>query len=156
VNRAGPIPYGPDRKDPPWRWGSFLIGVASFVALAWIATLGGINLFGFWWIIAVVLGVLFSMRAGRSSPWVEEAEAPSTAPLAAAVSRVRPREFGPVWWAVYSVVVRSPVALGDFVLTTGWRLSGGFWNGNGGRRSGSSVDQVDHAERMPAPDRRRF
>jgi hypothetical protein len=155
VNPAGPIPYGPDRKDPPWRWGSFLIGVASFTVLAWIATLGGINLFGWWWIVAIVLGVLFSMRAGRASPWHEE-EPPSTAPLAAAVSRVRPREFGPIWWAVYSILVRAPVALGDFVLTSAWRLGGGLWNGAGTRRSGDLVDEIDHPDRLPAPDRRHF
>lgn len=178
MTRAGPIPYGPERKDPSWRWGSFLIGVASFAVLAWIATLGDIDLLGWWWLVTIVLGVLFSLRSGRAwaagdvaeirqsralPPTVEVTGQPgSTYVLLEAGkgkggARVKPREFGPFWWALYSLAVRAPVALGDFVLTSAWRASGGFWNGGSASRGQlEELDQVDHAEELPQPDRQRF
>ncbi len=72
-------------------------------------------------------------------------------------AQVRPREFGPFWWAVYSIFVRAPVALGDVVLTACWRLVDGLW-------STSSVDAqqevqmeaFDYAAELPPPDREKF
>jgi hypothetical protein len=179
VNRAPSIPFGPERKDPPWRWGSFLIGIASFVVLAWIATLGGVNLFGFWWIVAVVLGFFFSLRSGRAWSRGEMRDLDETRKVAPTVDvrgqagstylllepakvrgpKVRPREFGPFWWALYSLFVRAPVALGDFVLTSIWRFTGGFWNSSGSAARAWEIEQaaqVDYPSDLPDPDRERF
>ncbi len=175
---GGSIPFGPERKDSPWRWGSFLIGVASIVVLAFIATLGGINLIGWKWLLAVIIGFLFSMRAGRAwsqgrgreidpprtiEPTVDvRGQAGSTYLLlspakASSAGRVRPREFSPGWWALYSIVVRAPVALGDFVLTIVWRLSGGLWDGNSSAALRQfQMDQYEHADRPSDPGGDRF
>lgn len=173
------IPFGPDAKDPPWRWGSFLIGVAGFAVLAAIATLGGIWLIGWWWLVAVGLGLLFSARSGRawargrppeanfaktSHPTVAvEGKAGATYVLleparAPRGSKVKPNELGPVWWAIYSLVVRAPVAFGDFLLTIFWRFTGTFWSNSAGSPSDRSlqIDQFDAPGRMPPPDRDTF
>ncbi len=180
MSRGRSIPFGPERKDPPWRWGSFLVGVASFAALAFIATLGGINLIGWWWFVAVVLGYLFSLRTGRA--WAQgrgrEIDPPRTVHPTVDIrgqqgstylvmepvkvkssgggSKVRPREFTPFWWALYSVVVRAPVALGDFVLTIAWRLSSGVWAGNGNALKQFQMDQIDRPDNPGATDREGF
>lgn len=178
--RRVPIPFGPERKDPPWRWGSFLVGVAGFVLLAWIATLGGINLIGFWWFFFIVLGGLLSVRSGRAwvsgdvQELVHRAKVQPTVdvrgqsgstyvlmePAKVRGPTVRPREFGPLWWALYSVAVRAPVALGDAVLTTAWRLSSGLWSsGSSAAARQMELDyaaQIDHPEDLPSPDRERF
>ena len=177
MSRPGSIPFGPERKDPSWRWGSFLIGVAAFVLIAWVATLGGINLFGWWWIVAVVLGVVFSARSGLAwtrgevqdvvsaartvQPTVDvRGQAGSTylllEPAKAKGPKVRPREFGPMWWALYSVVVRAPVALGDWVLTLAWRAGGARNASAAALRQRVQMDQIDRLEDLPDPDRERF
>lgn len=181
MNRRAPIPFGPERKDPPWRWGSFLVGVASFALLAWIATLGDINLIGFWWFFSIVLGGLLSIRSGRAWASGEVAELVQRRTVQPTVDvrgqggstyvlmepakvkggpKVRPREFGPLWWALYSVTVRAPLALGDAVLTSAWRLSNGFWSGGSSAAARQyeleHMDEVDHPENLPSPDRERF
>jgi hypothetical protein len=176
VDRPSAIPLGPDRKDPPWRWGSFFIGLASFAVLAWLATLGDINLLGWWWFVSVVLGVLFSLRYGTAwrrgevpselrrvrQPTVDvRGQAGSTyvlleSPKGGGRRGVRPREFSPGWWALYSIVVRAPVNLGDLVLTLGWRAFGGFRNGGTSALAHELEDGVDYAEDFPRPDADRF
>lgn len=178
MSQPGTIPFGPERKDPSWRWGSFLIGVAAFVFLAWIATLGGINLFGWWWVVAVVLGAMFSARSGLAwtqgkvqnlaaaartvEPTVDvRGQAGSTyvvlEPARAKNSpKVRPREFGPVWWALYSIVVRAPVALGDWVLTMAWRAGGSRNAGAAARRQRIQMEQIDPFDNLSDPDREKF
>ena len=177
MNRSTPIPYGPEYKNSTWRWGAFLIGVASFAVLAWIATLGGIDLIGWTWFVSIVLGVLFSVPAGRA--WargeVDEIASSRTVPPTVDVrgqagstylllspakvkgARVRPREFGPVTWALYSVAVRAPVALGDFVLTLVWRRLGGF-RGSGSASLAHQLesDQIDDPDELPPPERQTF
>ena len=173
MNRAEGMPFGPELKDPLWRWGSWLIGVVAFLGLAWLATLGGIDLIGFYWFVALVLGVLFSLRTGRAwqrgerperhfakviQPTVDvKGQAGSTYVLmepARSSKKVKPREFGPLWWTLYSIVVRAPVALGDVVLTLGWRLLGGLGNGGGSAALARfQMDRIDHPERVPPPDR---
>lgn len=170
------IPFGPDHKDPPWRWGSFLVGVAGFVALAAIATLGGVWLIGWWWIVAVVLGYLFSARSGRA--WAhgrvpESSFSVKAQPTVAVEGKagatyvllepsktkvnVRPRDFSPGWWALYSVVVRAPVAFGDFILTIFWRFTSGFWGSSSTSSERSlQIDHVDLTNRMNPPDSERF
>jgi hypothetical protein len=170
------MPFGPDLKDPLWRWGAFLIGVDSFIALLAIATLGGIMLIGWWWFVALVLGLLFSMRTGRAwgqgerpaasftraiQPTVDvKGQAGSTYVLmepARASKKVRPREFGPLWWTLYSVVVRAPVALGDVVLTLLWRAFGGLGgSGSESLQRSMQLERIDQAESMPQPDRDTF
>lgn len=177
MSRPTTMPLGPDRKDPPWRWGSFFIGVASFVVLAWLATLGGINLIGWWWVVSVVLGVLFSLRYANAwrrgdvppehrlvrQPAVDvRGQAGSTyvlvdAPRGGGGGRgVRPREFSPGWWALYSVAVRAPVNLGDLVLTLGWRTFGGVRTGGTSALARELDDGVDYVEDLPRPDGDRF
>ena len=173
------IPFGPDHKDPPWRWGSFFVGIAGFAVLAAIATLGGIWLIGWWWIVSVVLGLMFSARSGRA--WAQgrvpevtfskkypptvavEGKAGATYVLLEGAkipkgSKVKPREFGPVWWAAYSITVRAPVAFGDFILTIFWRFTSGLWGNSSGSPSERNiqVDQFDVPARMPPPDRDLF
>ncbi len=174
------IPFGPEHKDPPWRWGSFLVGVAGFAVLAAIATLGGIWLIGWWWFVSVVLGVLFSLRSGRawsrgrvpessfsttSHPTVNvEGKAGATYVLlegakSPKASRVKPREFSPGWWAAYTVVVRAPVAFGDFILTVLWRFAGGFfWSSSTGSPAehGLLLEQYDVPSRNRPPDDESF
>jgi len=176
VNRLEPMPFGPDLKDPLWRWGAFLVGVDSFIALLALATLGGIWLIGWWWFVALVLGVLFSLRTGRAwrggerpaasfskviQPTVDvKGQAGSTYVLlepARAAKRVRPREFGPLWWALYSLFIRAPVALGDVVLTLAWRAFGGFGSaGSAALQQSVQLERIDHPERLPPPDRDTF
>lgn len=175
-----PIPFGPETKDAQWRWGAFLVGIAAFAALVWIATLGDIDLIGWWWVFALLLGGLFSIRSGRA--WSRgEAAVPEPShgtPTALRVSgapgstyvildggrgrhgvRVRPRELSPFWWALYSLVVRAPVALGDFVLTLAWRVTGGVGGGSGValRRSlERDHERADLDDSFVDPDRERF
>ena len=160
--RAVRIPFGPDFKDPPWRWASFLMGVAAFVALLAIATLGGIWLIGWWWFFAIFLAIVLSLRSGRA--WARGLPPQSTfavigerAAEAPRRAQVRPREFGPFWWAVYSVFVRAPVALGDLVLTVGWRLADGLWS-TSGVDSGQDlqIDELDYTSDLPQPDKDTF
>jgi hypothetical protein len=149
VSRARPIPFGPEWKDPPWRWGAWMLGVVGFVALLAITTALKVNVLGWWSFVFVVLGYLLSIRSGRSwsrgrqpdrhfsprhtTPSVDvQGQAGSTyvlvsPPRSAHGGFVRPRELSPGWWALYSVVVRAPVALGDAVLTTVWRFTRNFW-----------------------------
>jgi hypothetical protein len=71
--------------------------------------------------------------------------------------RVRPREFGPVMWALYSVFVRAPVALGDVVLTLIWRAFGGLGSAvSGALQRSVQLERIDHAEQLPPPDRDTF
>ena len=162
MNRLRPIPFGPDYKDPLWRWASFLMGVATFVVLIALATWGGIVLFGWWWLVAVVLAMLFSLRSGRA--WARGTPPLTTFALvdergveAPRRAQVRPREFGPFWWAVYSLFVRAPVALGDVVLTAFWRLVGGLWSTQGPEpQEEVRIDSLDYAGELPPPDRERF
>jgi hypothetical protein len=70
---------------------------------------------------------------------------------------VRPESFSPFWWALYSILVRAPVALGDVVLTLLWRSFGGL--SGGGSNSlwrGFQMDQIDHPDRIRSPDDETF
>ncbi len=182
MNRGGPIPFGPEFKDPFWRWGSFLIGVCTFVLLAWIATLGDINLIGFWFFLFLILGAALSARSGLAwrrgdlptgsskktkDPVVDiRGQAGSTYVVidrggggGGGGGRVSPKQFSPLTWALYTIFVRAPMALGDAVLTAGWRAGGGL--GNGGstlvrRFDMEQLDQLDQRENLPRPDRERF
>ena len=173
------IPFGPDHKDPPWQWGSFLVGVAGFAVLAALTTLGDIWLIGWWWFVFVILGLVFSARSGRQ--WARGRASESISPRqthptvavegkagatyvlmeparAAKGSRVKPREFSPGWWAAYSVLVRAPVAFGDFILTIFWRFTAGLWGNTAGSPSseGLQIDHVDVPNRMSPPDNETF
>jgi len=172
VNRVEGMPFGPEFKDPMWRWASFLVGVDTFIALLALATLGGIMLMGFWWFLTLVLGILLSWRSGKAwrdgiqperhfakviQPTVDvKGQQGSTYVLlepARGSKGVRPREFGPFWWSLYSVFVRAPVALGDVVLTVAWRLLGGFRNGSSSAALARfQMDRADNSERLPPPD----
>jgi predicted tellurium resistance membrane protein TerC len=160
-----------------WRWGAWAVGVVTFLALVWIATLGGIDVvLNFWSIVLLVFGVLMSMRSGRAwkrgerperhftrevHPTIDvQGQAGSTSGLRApgrAGRRVKPEELSPFWWTLYSVVVRAPVALGDIVLTLLWRWFGGA--GGGGTAAlwrGFQVDQVDSSDRVRSPEDEKF
>lgn len=174
-----PIPFGPEAKDPLWRWGSFAMGVVGFVLLVWLMTLFDTLFLG--WsrliLLAFVAGLL-SLRSGRHWTLGREPErtfAKKVSPTVAIdgkpgatyvlmepakatkTTRVKPRELGPGWWALYSVVVRAPVALGDVILTAIWRVVGGRWEATGiGRPRNVESDDFDWADELPKPDRRSF
>lgn len=161
-----------------WRWGSFAMGVVGFVLLYWLMTLFGTLFLGWQRIlILTVIATLLSLRSGRRwrsgrepdrsytktvHPTVavegkpgatyvllEPAKGPKGGP------RVKPEEFGPIWWAVYTIAVRAPVALGDAILTTFWRLGERFDPGaSRGRNVGS--EDTDFLNDLPDPARRQF
>lgn len=170
------IPFGPETKDPPWRWGSFLVGVVTFVVLFEIARLGSPWLLGWWSIVFVILGYLLSARSGRAwargVPHRQESSKkrqPTVAiegregatyvllePGKSLKPRVKPREFSPGWWALYSAVVRAPVALGDFVLTLFWRFTSSFWATSSATEQALQFEHPDLSSRMDSPDRDTF
>ncbi len=173
------IPFGPDYKDPPWRWGSYAMGIVGLCLLVWVMTLFSLLPLG--WgrlIILTVIALLLSARAGRRWTLGREPERsfarkvqPTVAidgkpgatyvlmePAKATKSaKVKPRDFGPVMWALYSVVVRAPIALGDYLLTVIWRVVAGRWEatGIGGARDVDNED-FDFASELPPPDRQTF
>lgn len=168
MNRRGPMPFGPEHKDTLWRWASFAIGLAGFVVLIWVATLGAVSLFGVRWLMLVVAGGLLSVRAGLAwrrgeardlgsrtrtvQPTVDiRGQAGSTYLVMEKPRgpRVGPREFSPFWWSLYSLFVRAPVHLGDAVLTAIWRGRPGWINGG----SANLARQFDQ-EQMDRHDRR--
>jgi hypothetical protein len=126
-----------------------MMGVVGFVALLAIASALKVNVLGWWSFVFVVIAYLLSIRSGRSwshgrppdrhfsparaTPSVDvQGQSGSTYVLVSPPRShdgrfVRPRELSPGWWALYSVVVRAPVALGDAVLTTVWRFTRNFW-----------------------------
>lgn len=146
MNRGAPLPFGPQVKDPLWRWGSWAVGLVAFFALAWVATLGGIGVFWHMWsLVLLAFGVAMSFRTGRAwqqgerverhfakevHPTVDVKGQPGSTYIlmepARGGGRVKPESFSPFWWALYSIVVRAPVALGDVVLTLAWRTLGGL------------------------------
>lgn len=171
------IPFGPEYKDPPWRWGSFLVGVVGFVALLALATLFDVWLLGWWSVVFIVLGYLFSARSGRawargrvpessfgktSHPTVAvEGKAGATYVLMESAKAgkgptPKPREFGPFWWSIYSLFVRAPVAFGDFLLTVFWRFTSTFWSTSPGSPSERNIEHLDFPARMPPPDQEKF
>jgi predicted tellurium resistance membrane protein TerC len=156
-----------------------MVGVAGFVALVALATLNIRWVIHFWWFMFIVVGVLLSARSGRawaqgrtpeasftrtSQPTVAvEGKAGATYVLLEPVkapkgSRVRPRDFSPGWWAAYSVVVRAPVAFGDFILTIFWRSTAGLWGSSGttAAERKMQIEHVDFPDRLTAPDRESF
>ena len=174
-----PIPFGPDAKDPMWRWGSFAMGVVGFILLLWLMTLFDTLLLG--WsrlLVLIVIAVVLSLRSGRRWTLGREPEGsfskkvPPTVAIegkpgatyvlmepakATKSARVKPRELGPGWWALYSVVVRAPVALGDVILTAIWRVVGGRWEATGmGRGRNVASEDFDLATELPPPDKQRF
>ena len=70
--------------------------------------------------------------------------------------RVRPESFSPFWWALYSILVRAPVALGDVVLTLGWRWFGGLGGSSNALWRGFQMDQVDHPDQVRSPEDEKF
>ncbi len=173
MNRGEPLPFGPQFKDPLWRWGAWPVGVVTFGALLWLATLGGIDfVMHFYSIVMLVFGVLMSMRFGRA--WKRgdrperhfarqvhptgdvQGQAGSTYVVlepARVARQVKPESLSPFWWALYSVLVRAPVALGDVVLTIGWRTLGGLGgSSNAALLRGFQMDRVDPSEQMPSPE----
>lgn len=172
------IPYGPELKDPMWRWGSFAMGVVGFVLLYWLMTLFDTLLLGWQRIIilAIIAGIL-SLRSGRlwaAGRMPARGRAKKVSPTVAVegkdgatyvivepgkgpkASKVKPEEFGPVWWALYTIVVRAPVALGDVILTTIWRLSGKFDASGVGRGRNVDSEDVDFLSDLPDPAQRQF
>lgn len=172
------IPYGPEFKDPMWRWGSFAMGVVGFVLLYWLMTLFGTLLLGWQRIIilAIIAGLL-SLRSGRLWAAGRPPERGHTRKVHPTVAvegkagatyvilepgkgpkppKVEPDEFGPIWWAVYTILVRAPVALGDVILTTLWRLSGKFDASGVGRGRNVESEDVDFLNELPDPAQRQF
>lgn len=172
------IPYGPQFKDPMWRWGSFAMGVVGFALLYWLMTLFSTLLLGWQRIIilAIIAGLL-SLRSGRLWAAGREPERGGTKKVHPTVavegkagatyvivepgkasrgSKVKPEEFGPVWWTLYTILVRAPVALGDAILTTLWRLSGKFDASGVVRGRNVESEDVDFLDELPNPGQRQF
>jgi predicted tellurium resistance membrane protein TerC len=153
------------------------VGLVAFFALLWIATLGGVSLLlHFWTLVLLVFGVLLSFRFGRAygrgeplerhfskqiHPTVDVHGQPGSTYVllepARTGRRVRPEGFSPFWWALYSILVRAPVALGDIVLTIGWRTLGGLGGtGSGALWRGFQMDRIDHPDGGRSPDDETF
>lgn len=172
MSHREPLPFGPELKDPLWRWGAWAVGVVTVVALLWLATLGDVNLLlHVYTLVLLVFGVLMSMRTGRAwqrgerperhfgkvvHPTVDVQGQPGSTYVlvepARTGRRVRPDQLSPFWWALYSVVVRAPVALGDVTLTLGWRWLGGLGAGGAALTRGLQMDHLDHPDRVRSPD----
>lgn len=175
------IPFGPELKDPPWRWGSFAMGIVGFILLVWAMTLFETLFLGWFRLIfLVVLALALSARSGRRWLQGREPERSFTKTVHPTVNvegkpgatyvilepaksgggkgaKVKPRDFGPGWWALYTVVVRAPIALGDVMLTLLWRLLGGRWEAGAiGRSRNVASEDVDFANDLPRPDRQAF
>ena len=171
------IPFGPESKDPTWRWGSFAMGVVGFILLFWVMTLFETLFLGWFRLFfLVVLALLLSARSGRR--WLQGREPERTftktvhptvnvdgkpgstyvflepAKGGGRAAKVKPRDFGPLWWTLYTVVVRAPVALGDVMLTTFWRLLGGRWQAQSGTGAPSvTSEDFDYSAELPRTDR---
>lgn len=177
MNRGAALPFGPEVKDPLWRWGAWAVGVVAFLLLLWIATLGGVSLlWNFWALVLFVFGVAMSFRAGRAwqrgerlerhfarqvHPTVDvQGTSGSTYVLlepARTGGKVKPEHFSPFWWALYSILVRAPVALGDVVLTLLWRTFGGLGgSGTSALLRGFQMDQLDQTDRGRSPEDETF
>jgi hypothetical protein len=176
VSRRVPLPFGPELKDPLWRWGAWCVGLVAFFFLLWVGTWGGVTLvWHVWSLVLLIFGVLLSFRFGRAfargeilerhfakqvHPTVDVQGQPGSTYVVLEPARrggkVRPESFSPFWWALYSIVVRAPVALGDVVLTLGWRWFGGLGGGNGSLWRGLQMDQMDHPDKIRSPDDERF
>jgi hypothetical protein len=144
MNRSRKVPLGQDLKDLPWRIGAWFVGFLTFVILLQVFTGGSASLFGWWqrlllFLVGVVLsypyvrdwrrGEVIAGKAVADEPTVAvEGKEGSTYVVLQLGQRgartVRPRELNPGPWALYSVVVRAPVAVGDLVLTYFWRMAG--------------------------------
>jgi hypothetical protein len=153
------------------------VGVVAFLLLLWIATLGGVSLlWNFWALVLFVFGVAMSFRAGRAwqrgerlerhfarqvHPTVDvQGTSGSTYVLlepARTAGKVKPEHFSPFWWALYSILVRAPVALGDVVLTLLWRTFGGLGgSGTSALLRGFQMDQLDQTDRGRSPEDETF
>jgi hypothetical protein len=176
MSRGLPLPFGPQLKDPLWRWGAWCVGLVAFFFLLWVATWGGVQLvWHMWSLVLLILGVFLSFRFGHAygrgeilerhfakqvHPTVDVHGQPGSTYVvlepARSGRRVKPESFSPFWWALYSIVVRAPVALGDIVLTLGWRWFGGLGGGSGSLWRGLQMDQMDHPDRIRSPDDETF
>jgi hypothetical protein len=177
VNRGAPLPFGPEVKDPLWRWGAWAVGVVAFAMLVWIATLGGVSVvWNFWALVMFIFGVLMSFRTGRAwkqgerlerhfarqvHPTVDVQGQPGSTYVVLEPARtggkVRPEHFSPFWWALYSLLVRAPVALGDVVLTLLWRTFGGLsGGGTAALMRGFQMDRVDSDDPIRSPEDETF
>jgi hypothetical protein len=152
------------------------VGLVAFFFLLWVGTWGGVTLvWHVWSLVLLIFGVLLSFRFGRAfargeilerhfakqvHPTVDVQGQPGSTYVVLEPARrggkVRPESFSPFWWALYSIVVRAPVALGDVVLTLGWRWFGGLGGGNGSLWRGLQMDQMDHPDKIRSPDDERF
>jgi len=157
-----------------------MMGVAGFIGLLWLMTLFDVLLFGWWRLFfLIVIALLLSVRSGRAWTMGREPDSGGTrtthptvavegkagatyvmlepAKAGGKAPRVKPREFSPVWWALYTVVVRAPVALGDFLLTAFWRVVSGRWEA--GASAGERTvppEHFDYPSQLSPPDRERF
>ena len=176
------IPFGPEAKDPLWRWGSFLMGIVGFALLLWLFVPSFGLLLGPWRVaLLIVASLLLSFRSARRWAQGREPERSFTKTVHPTVNvegksgatyvmlepaksggprsvKVKPRDLGPGWWALYTVFVKAPMALGDAVLTAIWRPLGRRWeaSGIGIRRSGDAAEEIDFIDNLPNPGRRQF
>lgn len=172
-----PIPFGPDVKDPMWRWGSWIMGMVGFILLFWVVSPSHTLFLGLWRVsLFVILALVLSARsahhwhqgrepertfARKVQPTVAIDGKPGATYVllepakATKVAKVRPRELGPIWWALYTVFVKAPMALGDAILTGIWRAVGARFEAVSGGRNVVTED-FDFAQELPKPDKNTF
>jgi hypothetical protein len=70
--------------------------------------------------------------------------------------RLRPKELSPGWYALYTILWRFPVMIGDYVLTGAWRVAHRIWGFNGTPRLGDLARPQPEPDRETPPDRDLF
>lgn len=174
------IPFGPEAKDPLWRWGSFLMGIVGFILLLWLFSPQHGLLFGFWRVgMLVVFSLLLSFRSAHHWAQGREPEKSFSRTVQPTVNidgkpgatyvmlepakgggratKVKPRDLGPGWWALYTVFVKAPMALGDAILTAIWRPLGRRWEASGiGIRRSTGGENVEFGDNRPPPGNQHF
>ncbi len=174
---------GPWRKSAAWRGASFMLGFAILLLVVdW--ALGSRLEIGFGRLVTIFIvgGLTLSVPYGLA--WFRgELPAPPRADAAIPITparvegerghtyvivnpapggggggmkrAVRAKELGPGWYAVYTLVWRWPVLVGDAILSGLWSLIGRVFNRQSDPRS-TAPGQIDHPEKHPPPDRTTF
>ena len=163
---------GPERKTTGWRIASFLMGLAAILVvldfLGWVGV--GTRLFAMLLIGGVAISIPYGVAwaQGRApepprprDPIVDQVRAGEPGSTYVIVHpetrrrKLRPKEISAGWYALYTIVWRVPVTLGDYVLTGLWRVIHRIWGFNGTPRL-SDLPRPQSEQREPPPDRDLF
>lgn len=148
MSESAEFPLPRHRKDELWQIACWPTGVIALLTFVWVFTFFKINLLTWmgWWQWLVILALIggFSSRApllwARREEHVDDDEAVTPSvniagqegstyvvvepPRLPGQRRrgVRPRDYEPSHWTLYSALVRGPLELGNVVLTYLWRF----------------------------------